>query len=94
MCFIERSIQLIKHIEYLSFITPNAWLKNLMMKNSRKFFLENIKFEIILPNLVNVLKGASVDTLIFVGKNSSLRNGTSIYELINESSIEMNVVIK
>ena len=63
-----------------------------MMKNSRKYFLDNIKFEKIVPNLSNVFKGANVDTLIYVGKKSLERNNISIYDLNESSEAKINVL--
>lgn len=63
--FMEKGTEILNTEGVLSYIVPNSWLKNLMFDKSRKYFLENLDFQIIIPNLDNIFTDASVDTLIF-----------------------------
>ncbi|MCH7524533.1 MAG: N-6 DNA methylase [Bacteroidetes bacterium] len=72
--FMELGVNILKNEGLLSFIVPNSWLKNLMFDKSRLFFLNNLYFDTIIPNLENVFVDASVDTLIFVASKSKLFN--------------------
>lgn len=81
--FIEKGVKLLKENGYISFITPNSWLKNMMMSNCRLFLLENINFKKIVPKLSNIFLSASVDTLIFVGIKNNIRDKIFIEELNN-----------
>ena len=63
--FIERSLQIIRHKALVSLITPNSWLKNLMMSECRKMLLDKTSLLSIIPNLPNVFENVSVDSLIF-----------------------------
>jgi adenine-specific DNA-methyltransferase len=66
--FIEQSVNLLKEKGFLSLITPNSWLKNLMMSQCRKFILEKLDLISANPNISNAFEEASVDTLIFVSQ--------------------------
>jgi type I restriction-modification system DNA methylase subunit len=82
--FIERSVSLISKSGLLSFITPNSWLKNMMMSDCRKFLLENTAIHSIAPNLPDVFDGVSVDSLIFIlSRDKSSYINTAIVELID-----------
>ncbi|MDH5716960.1 MAG: N-6 DNA methylase [Spirochaetia bacterium] len=84
--FIEQAVTIAKKNGSISFITPNSWLKNLMMKNLRKYLLDKISFLKIVPNLANVFKGASVDALVFIAANHESKANTKIkiYEYKNK----------
>ncbi len=64
--FIEKGVELVRKEGFLSFITPNSWLKNMQMSNLRKLLLDEVDFKTIIPNLPKVFQDASVDSLIFV----------------------------
>ena len=64
--FIELSTNLLLSNGYVSLITPNSWLKNLKMQKTRKYVLDNLKFESINPNISKAFEEAQVDTLIFI----------------------------
>jgi tRNA1(Val) A37 N6-methylase TrmN6/HAMP domain-containing protein len=72
--FMEKGAKVLKNNGMLSYIVPNSWLKNLMFGKSRKYFLENLNFEIIIPNLDNIFVDASVDTLIFSASKTETLN--------------------
>jgi len=79
--FIEKGVTLIKNAGFLSFITPNSWLKNLMMSACRKFLLDTTKIFQIVPNLPDIFEDVSVDSLIFVlTKKAKEYDGTKIIE--------------
>jgi type I restriction-modification system DNA methylase subunit len=63
--FIERSLDLISEKGLVSFITPNSWLKNLMMSDCRKLLLDKTQIMTLIPNIPNVFEGVNVDSLIF-----------------------------
>ncbi len=71
IAFMEKAVKITKKFGKVGYIVPNSWLKNLMFGNCRKFLIENISFDIIIPNLENVFSDASVDTLIYIATNSS-----------------------
>ncbi len=64
--FIELSTNLVLANGYVSLITPNSWLKNLKMQKTRKYVLDNLKFDSINPNISKAFEEAQVDTLIFI----------------------------
>ena len=78
--FIERGIKILKPSFFISLITPNSWLKNMMFTNCRQFLLDEITFDTIFPNLSNVFEEASVDTLIFIGKKELKENKIQVFE--------------
>lgn len=63
--FIEKSVKILNGKGFLSFITPNSWLKNMMMSDLRKFLLKKTRIDSISLDLKNIFDLASVDTLIF-----------------------------
>jgi type I restriction-modification system DNA methylase subunit len=83
--FIEKSLSLISEKGLISFITPNSWLKNMMMSECRKFLLDNVYLLKITPNLPNVFEDASVDSSIFVfSKDKSAYTGTEVFYYRNK----------
>lgn len=68
--FIEKAISLLSINGDIAFITPNSWLKNLMMSECRKLMLDNLTFNKIIPNIPSVFEDASVDTLMFIANKS------------------------
>jgi type I restriction-modification system DNA methylase subunit len=83
--FMEKGIQSINSKGKIGFIVPNSWLKNMMMSNCRRFVLENLKLELIFPNLSNVFEEATVDTMIFIGAKSNYAGNVLISEFIDQS---------
>lgn len=72
--FIELSTSLLHSNGYVSLITPNSWLKNLKMQKTRKYVLDNLKFDSINPNISKAFEEAQVDTLIFIASKRN-KNG-------------------
>ncbi|MBK8610347.1 MAG: Eco57I restriction-modification methylase domain-containing protein [Chitinophagaceae bacterium] len=72
--FIELSTNLLLSNGYVSLITPNSWLKNLKMQKTRKYVLDNLKFDSINPNISKAFEEAQVDTLIFIASKRN-KNG-------------------
>lgn len=66
LLFMEKATMLLQKEGYISLITPNSWLKNLMMSDCRSFILNNYNLISINPNISNAFEEASVDTLIYV----------------------------
>jgi type I restriction-modification system DNA methylase subunit len=88
LLFIQKGVDILKLNGIIGFITPNSWLKNMMMSDCRKFLLENIYFQSIIPNLPNVFADASVDSLIFIGiKQIDNIGTTNILEIANNEII-------
>jgi hypothetical protein len=91
--FIESGIKILKPKSFISFITPNSWLKNMMFSNCREYLLSAVSFDTIFPNLSNVFAEASVDALIFVAKKEE-QNDTMIevFEFKNQTPFLKNSV--
>jgi hypothetical protein len=85
--FIEKAINLVTKQYYISFITPNSWLKNLMFSNCRDYLLKTVSFKTIFPNLANVFIEASVDTLIFIAKKTVSDSIIKISKFNNQNPI-------
>ncbi|KAB1067599.1 N-6 DNA methylase [Tamlana haliotis] len=80
--FMEKGTDILKKEGAISFIVPNSWLKNIKMSDSRRYVLNNLDFNVIIPNLDNVFPDASVDTLVFVAeKNNSSNQNIQIIEI-------------
>lgn len=79
--FIEQCVKLLSASGFVGLITPNSWLKNIMMSECRKFLLEHLHFNFIIPNLSNVFPDASVDTLIFTAIKAERSNEAVIMQL-------------
>jgi hypothetical protein len=84
VAFMERAIQVLKKEAYVSFITPNSWLKNIQFTNCRKFLLESVAFEVVFANLANVFSEASVDTLIYIGRKSNTPSEVQVCAFNND----------
>ena len=81
--FMEKAIYIAHKSGYVSFITPNSWLKNLLMSKCRKFLLDNVSFKNFVPRLEDVFVDANVDTLIFTAKKELSENEVQILVLEN-----------
>jgi type I restriction-modification system DNA methylase subunit len=80
--FIEKTLQILTHKGLVSLITPNSWLKNLMMSECRKILLDKTCLLKIIPNLPNVFENVSVDSLIFsLTTNKNIHQEIEIIEL-------------
>ncbi|ENA1801911.1 N-6 DNA methylase [Flavobacterium psychrophilum] len=68
--FIEKAYDLLKENKIASYIVPNAWLNNLLLKNVREFVLNNFQILEIVNTPSGVFSDATVDTIIFnISKN-------------------------
>jgi len=65
----ELAVLITKSKGKLSFIVPNSWMKNLMFGECRQYLLQNVSFDVLVPNLDKVFSDASVDTCIFISTN-------------------------
>lgn len=83
--FIERGINILRSSFYISFITPNSWLKNMMFSSCREYLINKIAFNTIFPNLPNIFDGASVDSLIFIAKKELAESRICVYEFLNQN---------
>ena len=63
--FIELGIKLCRKNGYISFITPNTFLKNKFSKDIRRFIVENTSVVKIVNFFTKIFEDASVDTVIF-----------------------------
>ena len=61
----------------MSLITPNSWLKNIRMINTRRFILNNLNLISINPNISSAFEEAHVDTLIFIAFKDKLNSNIS-----------------
>ena len=78
--FIEKGTVISKKLGRIGYIVPNSWLKNYQMSSCRKFVLENLNLEELIPNLENVFEEASVDTMIITAQKSGIPNQVQISE--------------
>jgi hypothetical protein len=87
--FIELSQIILNNNGFVSLITPNSWLKNIRMINTRRFILNNLNLISINPNISSAFEEAQVDTLIFIAfKNKiSLINNTCIVWYFDDKGI-------
>ncbi|HLF47082.1 MAG TPA: TaqI-like C-terminal specificity domain-containing protein [Chitinophagaceae bacterium] len=86
--FIEKSLEIISKKGLISFITPNSWLKNMMMSACRKFLLDKTNLITIVPNMPEVFIDASVDSLIFIATPKlSVSIKTSITDFKNNEFV-------
>ena len=92
LLFIQKGVELLRQNGQIGLITPNSWLKNLMMSDCRFYLLNNIQFEIIVPNLPNVFEDASVDSLVFIGNKSIIEKETSIQEIKSSNFIQKHTI--
>ena len=93
--FIEKSVNIVLDKGLISFITPNSWLKNLMMSECRKYLLDNTFLLMISKNLPDVFVDASVDSSIFVlTKEKSLYNGTEVYDFRNNEFVFKHTTVQ
>ena len=76
--FMELAVLMTKRLGKLSFIVPNSWMKNLMFGDCRQYLLQNVSFDIIVPNLDKVFSDASVDTCIFISTNEQVSRQINI----------------
>jgi type I restriction-modification system DNA methylase subunit len=82
--FIERAIKLVKKGGYVSFITPEVWLKLENCAPLRKFIFDKAKFEKVNICGENVFSQAVVNTIIFI-----LRVGFKTTHIVIEKDQEM-----
>ncbi len=77
--FMEKATNLLHELGIVSYITPNSWLKNMMMSECRKFILDNLCIVSINPNISNAFEEASVDTLIFTAFKSNKESAIKVW---------------
>lgn len=96
--FMELGTRILRKKGILSYITPNSWLKNLMMSDCRLFILSNYNLLSINPNIANVFESAQVDTLILLGQKTPTTpktlNQVNIWEYKNLIPATKNTVIQ
>ncbi len=91
--FMEKGVSILKKGGMIGFITPNSWLKNMMMSDCRLFLLQNTSLKQISPNLPKVFIDASVDSLVFVAqKSQDKNNNVQILEIDNERFVEKHSI--
>ena len=87
--FYERGFCLLKQNGYLSYISPNTFLKNKYARNLREILLQNRILEII-NFYIQVFEDASVDTLVLISQKCFVADNQisfiPFHELINEIS--------
>ena len=70
----ELGIRIGHNATVLGLITPNSWLKNIMMSKIRNFVDDRLNVFIIIPQLENIFEEASVDTSIFIANSTKDKN--------------------
>ena len=86
--FIERTEQILKPNAHVSLITPNSWLKNMMMTDCREFVMEHLKIISINPNISRAFEEASVDTMIYLANKTTEKDCIDIWNF-NGDEIEV-----
>jgi adenine-specific DNA methylase len=81
--FIEQGLKLLKNNGYLSYITPNTFLKNKHSVNLRQIILQKSLTSLRLYNF-SVFDGVSVDTLVFVIKNTQYSDNVCKVDFSND----------
>ena len=81
--FMESGVKSLRKNGTISYITPNSWLKNLMMSDCRKFMLNELHFSSISPNIANAFE-AQVDTAILVASRNQSVALTKVVEFQTE----------
>ncbi|MBK8143866.1 MAG: N-6 DNA methylase [Bacteroidetes bacterium] len=81
--FMQKGIDILNVNGFISYITPNSWLKNLMMSECRLLILNNLQLVTIIPNLPNVFVDASVYSMIFNAIKTKPQYEARIIECIN-----------
>ena len=86
--FIEKSFSLVSNSGLIGFITPNSWLKNLMMSECRRFLLDTSHIISIVPNMPDVFEDVAVDSLIFIAcKKTNTSPELNVYDFQNNNFI-------
>lgn len=87
--FIEQAGRLLKENRLASFIVPNAWLNNLLLKEVRKFILENFQLIEIVNTPIGVFADATVDTIIFNISKNQIRNQDVKISVVERTEIKI-----
>ena len=90
--FIELSTNLLLSNGYVSLITPNSWLKNLKMQKTRKYVLDNLKFDSINPNISKAFEEAQVDTLIFTASKRNKNGEINIWTFDDKEPSQRHLI--
>ena len=80
--FIEKGLKLLNRDGYISYITPNTFLKNKHAVNLRHIILQKSLTSLRLYNF-SVFEGVSVDTLVFAIKNTDNVNNVCRVDFSN-----------
>jgi len=85
--FIEKGTLIANKLGRIGYIVPNSWLKNFQMSSCRKFVLENLNLNVLIPNLNSVFAEASVDTMIIIAQKNDILSQVQISEFQNKQLI-------
>ncbi|MEZ0538942.1 type IIG restriction enzyme/methyltransferase [Fibrella arboris] len=88
--FIEKSVTLVSQNALIGLITPNSWLKNLMMSSCRKFILDNLNILSINPNIAKAFEEAQVDTSILIAIKSTYSGNVQIWNFDSNIIVDRN----
>ncbi len=72
--FIERAVYITKLRYYHSFITNSSFILQNSFEKTRKFLLDNIKFELLAPLGPNVFDEATVDSAVYIVQNKKIED--------------------
>lgn len=78
VAFIELSTELMKQNGIISLITPNSWLKNLMMQKLRSYLLERATVLVLVPN-IEAAFDAGVTTSVLVAQKCKTTSGSQMH---------------
>ncbi|MEI6205347.1 MAG: TaqI-like C-terminal specificity domain-containing protein [Desulfuromonadales bacterium] len=77
VAFIELSTEVMKQNGVISLITPNSWLKNLMMQKLRSYLLERATVLVLAPN-IEAAFDAGVTTSVLVAQKCKAMSGSQM----------------
>ncbi len=87
IAFIELCTNLSLDQGVISLITPNSWLKNMVMEKLRRFVLENLWLRILVPKISGAFDSASVETSIIIAQKTDSINTCAIYHYTGEKFV-------
>jgi type I restriction-modification system DNA methylase subunit len=90
--FIEKSIRLLKHGGYLSFIIPNKFLTNTQSQTLRKYMLDMGNIVSILSNEGMVFDEANVNSVVIVFQKTNMAKDCDVFAFQNDLVTKVSTV--
>ena len=91
--FYEQGLKILHPNGYISYISPNTFLKNKHARNLRELLLRYRIIEVI-NFYTHVFEDASVDTLILIGKKDSPKQNVMVYMPYHENTQQLDAISK